>query len=269
MIDWRSQLCQFLRMAPESSDASLLENLQDASDKLEVAKKLTSMVPESHDTPLQFQMIHRVDCALERGTTLYLGEPYVVNSGPRNAHIRASQSIDNFELYLERNKTLSFIAYKNYLCCNTDTYHLNQQPIIDASALITGESVAVISPEFCSGLTLLTQQSLSEIPHPIFEVNEEFSSPYLWWYHRRQRIADQEEFLNDCQTEHIALFQKYLSDCLGAQWEQVDSLLSRGMISAEFIEYLYVSKMLYSLQFFRLSALSLHTQRMFNLFGYY
>lgn len=176
---------------------------------------------------------------------LFLDEPYIVNSGPQNAHLRGSRSIDNFELHLERNKNISFIAYKDYRCCEPSQSNLHALDHISSfgsSNLLTGESVAIISPELQSALQALAEQAFNHL-HPPFELDKELNSPYLWWYHSRPDIERviKGNFLDFEQNKHVTLFQQHLLDQLGTKWVEVDHLLANNHISFEFINYLFVS----------------------------
>jgi hypothetical protein len=244
MIDWRRQLCVFLRVPSDSKDTTLLKALQEAGVKLEEAERLSSVALESRDRVPRFQVIHRVNCAIQGGVELYLEEPFVVRSGPGGSHLRGTKPITNFELYLERNKAISFIAYKDYRCCDPSRLprrHFDQYEPAQPSTLLTKESVSIISVDFCSALNALAERALVDIPHPTFEIETEFNSPYLWWFHSRPKIPQNEQFLEHYQQEHILLFEVYLKERLGKVWDEVDALLSAGSIMAKYIEYLYVS----------------------------
>ena len=243
-IDWRAELCRFLNIGIESTDGEILDNLEKASLKLEEAERITAEAAELHDLTPRYQVIHRVRCAADDELYLYLEEPFVVNSGPRNAHLRGSEAIHNFELYLERNKALSFIAYKDYRCCDDSRSRRRRYDRLgetDPSTLLTNESVSIISPDLCSALKDLAEEALFPIPHPTFEVENEFPSPYLWWFHGRQQIAVKKDFLDEYYQEHINIFQQYLQDRLGLKWDMVDKFLAQNKITAQFIEYLFVS----------------------------
>ena len=216
------------------------------------------MGPDSRDLSPHYEIIHRVRCAAEADTYLYLEEPYIVNSGPQNAHLRGSQVIDNFDLFLERNKTISFIAYKDYRCCgpaNPNPRGFENILSLGSSYLLTGESVALISPGLQRALQALASQAFSNIPYPSFELDQEFSSPYLWWYHSRTKIEQviTEDRLDYEQKQHIVLFQQHLMDRLGKKWAEVDNLLANTLISADYIEYLFVSLNLYEVSTWNLS----------------
>ncbi|KAE9374916.1 P-loop containing nucleoside triphosphate hydrolase protein [Stipitochalara longipes BDJ] len=242
MIDWRRQLCMFLQVPSESKDTTLLKALQEAAAKLEEAERLSSVAFESRDHVPRYQVIHRVNCAIQTRVELYPEEPFVVRNGPGSSHIRGIATITNFELYLERNKAISFIAYKDYRCCDPSRLprlRFDQYEPVQLSTLLTKESVSIISADFCAALNALAERALVDIPHPTFEIETEFSSPYLWWFQSRGKIAQNEQFLDYHQQEHISLFEMYLKERLGKVWDEVDALLSTGRIMARYIEYLY------------------------------
>ena len=93
----------------------------------------------------------------------------------------------------------------------------------------------------CAALNAAANEALYDIPHPEFvETMKEFSSPYLWWYCRRQEIAEAQESLTDHARDHIQVFEDYLHNNFGGTWAVVDSLLDEGKISAQYIEYIFV-----------------------------
>ena len=59
--------------------------------------------------------------------------------------------------------------------------------------------------------------------------------------HGRQQIAVKKDFLDEYYQDHINIFQQYLQERLGSKWVMVDGLLAQGKITAQFIEYLFVS----------------------------
>lgn len=183
---------------------------------------------------------------IENSTYLYLGDPFVVNSGPRGAHLRGSDEIENFALFLERNQNLSFIDYKDYKCCDNSSSRARRTRQdralgTDPEILLVKESISIISPALALALQTLARVALVGITHPVFEVDVEFPSPYLWWYHGRDNITEFDGFLEEFHQEHIDLFQEFVDHRLGDTWAEVDALLEEGKISAKYIDYLFVS----------------------------
>jgi hypothetical protein len=90
-------------------------------------------------------------------------------------------------------------------------------------------------------LKAVANVALSDLPTPTFEVHEVFSSPFLWWYHRRDEIAEAQHELDNKLQENLLTLKGYILERLGSEWSEVDSLLKDGMISAQYIHYLFVS----------------------------
>ncbi|PQE03869.1 hypothetical protein CJF30_00006594 [Rutstroemia sp. NJR-2017a BBW] len=244
-IDWRKQLCQFFDINPDSTDDTLLEELENASEKLKEAARLTEVESESVDSSPRYQVIHRVKCAVDQQVRLFGKEPSIVISLQQRSHLRSDEQIYNLDLYLERNKSISFIVYKDYRCCDS---HLQKRLAdksdasddSDPSTLLISEAVSIISPDLSAALTALAGEALEGIPHPAFlEIREEFDSPYLWWFCRRENINSARNLLDKTHQDHVSVFEQYLNDQFGATWTEVDHLLSEGQISGQYIDYLY------------------------------
>jgi hypothetical protein len=242
-IDWRRQLCQFLKISPDSTDEVLLGSLDVAAEKLEEADRLTAVESQQYEPP-RYQIIYRVECAIDRQLYLYPEEPFVVSGGRQGPHLRGTTDpIYNFELYLERNKDISFITYKDYSCCVTPLPRQSDKSWeIEPSSLLVGESVSIVSTILCNAMKVLADNSMQGIAHPDFQkFRHEFASPYLWWFYKREEIAGAEELLDEYEQEQVLVFKKYLQDHSYATWSDVDSLIESGKISAQYIDYLFVS----------------------------
>jgi hypothetical protein len=247
-IDWRAQICQFLNLGSESTDKTILKGLEGAADKLEEVERLRAVETEQHDPVPKYQIIHRVNCAIETSVYLYPEEPFASSNGQQGAHLRGTtEPIYNFDLYLERDKAISFIIYKDYRCCDISRSGRRHNDIswdVEPSTLLTGESISIVSPILCGAMKALTDDAVGGITHPDFErLGVEFSSPYLWWFFRRNEIFHSVERLNlnESALEHVYVFQQYLQDHLFGTWSVVDSLLDEGKINAQYIGYLFVS----------------------------
>jgi hypothetical protein len=199
-INWRGQLCRFLNIGPGSTDEFLLESLDNATEKLEEAERLSAKISEPKDFLPEYQEIHRVRCSSDQHTYLYLEEPFVVNSGLRNAHLRGSKAIHNFDLHLERNKSISFIAYKDYRCCVASPFMQNLGDMsrnTEPSTLMISKLVSIISPVLASALNDITNEALAGISHPNFlDIGNKFPLPYLWWFCGREKIFKAEKVIN-------------------------------------------------------------------------
>jgi hypothetical protein len=241
-VDWRKVLCKFLGSPSSTNDEVIIEALQSYTRRLQAAEKSARAVIVEEEP--EYETIYRVRCVNEKHTELFLDPPWTVNSGPFGAHLRGSNAIENLELHLERHKQLSFIVYKDYCCCEKEP-SLERNWITSsegnlATNLLVGESVCIISEAFSCALEEIKEMTTDQIPYPIFDVNSELKSPYLWWYHQRKPIIKAASDLDPELLMHLGLFQKYINSGIGKRYEEIDRLLSRGQIQPEYMEYLYV-----------------------------
>ncbi|KAK1983518.1 ATPase [Colletotrichum cereale] len=247
-IDWRSELCNLLDLEPSVSDNELLNVKESAISMLKEAARLKNSALQKQGPP-KCEIIHRILCHATDSEELYLDDPWVVESGPFDAHLRGSRAIPHLELHLERNKEITFIVYRNFECCRappptTFTYHgrVANSLSSDPSSFLKSEYMNIISEELSEGLQEIAYNALDDIPHPRFDrpQDDEISYPYLWWFHRRQKIDSVIETLGPTFQKHIGVFRQYLHGRLEQEWDTVNALLREGRITAEYIRYLFV-----------------------------
>ncbi|KAM0437654.1 hypothetical protein ACHAPT_002018 [Fusarium lateritium] len=245
-ISWRGEICRLLGISPDVSDDKVFDAMGIASKKLKEIEQLRSRA-KARQGPPRFQIIHSVRCENSRGEDkIYLDQPWVVESGPNDAHLRGSQPIHNFELYLERNKEIVFIVYKNYKCCERSrTARSRGRPEtdieVDASALLEREQISIISPALRSALVHLANTALRGMPHPDFGEDEDINYPYIWWFHRRREIDEAMDKLRpeEAWPDLVGVFRGYILDQMMDEWEAVDRLLEKSNISAQYMNYLF------------------------------
>jgi hypothetical protein len=103
------------------------------------------------------------------------------------------------------------------------------------------ETISIVSNDLSEALKAVAEAALNGLPTPTFEVDEDFWAPFLWWYHRREEIAEAQLGLDNRLQVHLSTLHEYIMESLGSEWSEVDSLLAEGRISAQYIDYLFVS----------------------------
>jgi hypothetical protein len=116
-----------------------------------------------------------------------------------------------------------------------------KSPLPVPSDFLAGEAISIISKDLSEALQALAKAALNDLPTPSFEIDENFWAPFEWWYHRRKEITEARCELEERLLEHVSILDAYIMKSLGSEWSNVDALLAEGMISAEYIHYLYVS----------------------------
>ncbi|KAK0624599.1 hypothetical protein B0T17DRAFT_530561 [Bombardia bombarda] len=248
IVDWRGELCRFLDIPAESTDDQVFEGLEAASAKLAEAERLKKQSLH-HKGPPVHVVINRVSCQDTGEDGLYLDAPWMVESGPYNAHLRVSQRIRNLEVYLERNKDVSFIVYRDYECCGNAIVppppFQQGRGDTDAAAQISlflkKESITIHADELRSALGEVARSVLASIPNPLSRDEEgAISHPYLWWFHKQDEIRAVEDSLHNTKPgEHLGVLREYVYDRMKQDWQTVEALTARGKINARFIEYLF------------------------------
>lgn len=251
MVDWRREVCNFLDMSDTCSDHDIREQLELASERLSEYESLKRLAFAKQGPP-RVQVINQVECQrnkAERG--LYLDTPWVVESGPQQAHLRCSRVIHNLELYLERNKEITCIIYRDYSCCghlpltrNSD--HPEAIHGVVASSLRVSERVSIVSDELREAWETLIANDVDptkDITHPekTKHDNQDTQHPYLWWFHHRQDVKLWSSVLDKESQKQIRVFQSYLEESLGDEWARVDELLDSAKITTQYLDYVFVS----------------------------
>lgn len=267
IIDWRHEICHFLQLDPTSSDKEVFEELQIVSENIKEAElvKHESAIPQGL---LRYQVIHRVFCADAEERVMYLEQPWTVQAGRYSSHLRGSLQVNNVGLYLERNKEVCFLVLRDYACCRERFRPTTRSRAEKETHIaLVSEHIELVSDELRSKLATLGDVACKGIPHPNFgrvgddaddmsrdldddydecgEYNSRDNSgvlyPYLWFYHRRQKIAEAIEQLEGIDQEHLNIFCGYIKNRMSDEWAAVDNLISEGKITAEYVRYIYVS----------------------------
>lgn len=156
-----------------------------------------------------------------------------------------SKAITNgLDLYLEKNKDISFIVYRDHQCCSqTDnrTRCSNKEDKPVPSDFLVKEAISIVSEDLSQTLQVVANIALDDLSVPTFETHDEFLVPFLWWYHRRKEIAKLKPEFASKEQENLSVFEDYIEESIQPEWLKVDSLLSKGMISAQYMHYLFVS----------------------------
>ncbi|KAH6954262.1 P-loop containing nucleoside triphosphate hydrolase protein [Fusarium avenaceum] len=249
-FSWRNEICRLLEVSPDALDDEVFQAIDKASKILKETEKMRALF-EARQGPPRYQVIHSVRCEKSRTEgKLYLDQPWVVETGPQNAHLRGSQPILNFELFLERNKEVVAIIYKNYRCCgNSRAYpkkaRHDDDDQIEASSLLISEEIAIISEDLKSAMVEFSDSVLRGFPHPKFEEDEEMKYPYIWWFHRRKEINGAlERYQSSDWFPMVNLVREYMLERMTEEWEAVDDLLSRRKICLQYMGYLFVPEQL-------------------------
>lgn len=159
----------------------------------------------------------------------------------------SSRQIRDLELYLERNKDVSFLVIREFSCCRQRIQwqfsYDGQTSEEDLSRFFRGEYLDIVSDDTFSALKLLSESALKDIDHPRFADNRkrDIAYPYLWWYHRRREIEAAKVEMESNLHAQVNLLQEYLESRLKNTWDAVEEMTARGNITARLLRYIFVS----------------------------
>ncbi|KAH7151005.1 hypothetical protein DER46DRAFT_628894 [Fusarium sp. MPI-SDFR-AT-0072] len=243
-VDWRAELCRVLDQHDGISNADLLDELDSAFEELKESRSRQHVQDNCLHGPPRHQVLYRIRCegsrlnhddsedsesTTDEGYTTFEKPPWVVEYGPHKAHSRGGSHISSLDLYLERNKDIAFLVYVDFACCGEDLtevtcYPSHQHHPLEAATLplYTKESIRIISPYLQDALHSLALSALTDLSHPDFADSvPQIAFPYLRWFHRRDQI------------------DRAIAELDADDWLKVDELTSKGLITLEYLEYIY------------------------------
>ncbi|KAH9211862.1 hypothetical protein DL95DRAFT_411751 [Leptodontidium sp. 2 PMI_412] len=248
MFDWHGPLCQLLMI---NEDSSIDE---DAAAKLELAESIEETLMELYGDARTFaskmasseQTLATIRARMEM-ISCTLGS-VSGRTRPQLAHVVGSKAITNgLDLYLEKNKDVAFLVYRNFECCNNnrpkrDTNRSGKRPAPTPADFFVSENVSIVSDDLRDALSEVCKEALGNIPGPLFVKDKYIKAPFFWWYHHRNEIEESRRKLDGSKQELVSTMYDYIIETLGPQWLTVDSLLAEGGMEAQYIDFLFVRK---------------------------
>ena len=166
--------------------------------------------------------------------------------GQRNAsRLQCNLPLDNFELYLEKNKDTAFIVYRNFDIDSTDTVAQPETDDVSSERATylpqhSSETIRPVDQNLIGTIrTLLgSRQEYADILRE-FASSYELAAPYLFIYHSRKSL---EEFRNSLPLPakaQLSLLSQFITQEYADEYAAADSLLSQGKASPKHVRYLF------------------------------
>ncbi|KAF2112712.1 hypothetical protein BDV96DRAFT_580284 [Lophiotrema nucula] len=230
-LPWRDIMCSLANIRPDVEDARLLQEVADMSTMLQD-------IAESQKTrPPTFAILHRVYCSRQEDSAtqeLDIEPPWSTNE----SHLRSLDRVTDLDGYIQSNETLSFIVIREYFCCPWKARTLGVVPEHQSETLV------ILSDSL---LRTLSQVQSSHKDHVIsyvkLQTNVEIMRPHVWTYYSLTLMKEALVRLKSRSAEdavHLQLFLEYFRDGNKSMHAELESLLSRKLISAKFIDYLFI-----------------------------
>ena len=159
--------------------------------------------------------------------------------------IQSNLPLKNFDLYLEKNKDVAFIVYRNF---DTDSTDIVAKPGTDGDKSDTAthlpqyssETIRPVNEDLIEAIkTLLrSRQEYTETLRKFFD-SYELAAPYLFIYHSRKSLEDFQNNLPLPAKAQLSLLLQYVTEEYADEYAAADSLLAQGRISPRLVRYLF------------------------------
>lgn len=176
---------------------------------------------------------------------LYFDRPQWTKGQDGSGVLRSQLPVTNFDLYLEKNKDISFIVYKTY-CVPQDipktqgagdrqlsSHDLNEAVVVDESIQPVNEALA----NAVEGLLEAKDEYASILKS--FEQTSELTAPYLFVFHQRNEWDSIRLPLPESSHQQMAMLWEYILQSQGAEYAAADSKISTGKITPQLLKYLF------------------------------
>lgn len=200
-----------------------------------------------------YRILHKVSCP-HTATSIYLDAPsystltqndqqWIVldeNYPTANStalHLCGRRRIHDLEAFLAQTHELSFIVFWHYTCHHDGTQREDQSPAVST------QSIYLHSQTLCSDLvsalyTALLPEQLADL-----QCRTELQAPYIWYYRSRDliRILLLSDSRSSLICQDVRALLEVISTAMSKEHSFVNALISKGLISWEYLPYIFVS----------------------------
>jgi hypothetical protein len=157
------------------------------------------------------------------------------NKGMLRCHI----PVDNFELYLEKNKHLAFIIYKTYVepdpARGSDLCRTGDVPKINIE-----ESIKPITEDLKDSVrALLDSKDEYTDLWQSYKASNELLAPYLFVYHQRADRDKVRANVAPSSQEQFSMLWNYILEVHGDEYATADAWISSGKTTSKYIQYVF------------------------------
>ncbi|KAK5458466.1 hypothetical protein LTS15_004548 [Exophiala xenobiotica] len=233
-------------------------DLKKLQDYVKLLQSQVKNLESSHKelSPSRFQVLHRIMQKYKREhkgrtesewrlSSPYFDEPEWIEGQHDQRQLQCSLPVTNFELYLERNKDIAFIVYRDFHPAPPDMAGPSSidRPLKNAGSvrpLPFSETIQPIAQVLIEAIeTLLSSRGEYSSLLQKYKVSPELQAPYLTVYHSRKDMHTIQEGLSPEPQKQFELLLQYVTDQYGENYATADSLFSENKISSENVPYLF------------------------------
>lgn len=233
-----------------------LQKLQRYIELLQAqAREFESM--QGRPAPSRYQIIYRIEGVSlvqkqngkrewEKQYMPFFDHPSWVQGQGSASQLKSNLPLTNFELYLEKNKDISFLVYRDF---DNKSAHMVDAPGTDrfkreentGHPHNAAETVRLVNKDLIEVIKALlgSQQQYAELASE-FSVSLELPAPYLFIYHSRKGLERFQDNLPVHTKAQLSLLLAYVMEQYADEYATADSLLARAKISPRLLRYLFM-----------------------------
>lgn len=211
------------------TDNRLQSDIEMIQSKMSgMQKKLRQLeVQKSRYAENQYRILYRID------STCYFDHPEWTQG---HKSIVSRMPVKNLDLFLERNKNILFIVYRDFEKTSGEQKHYSKLPQPESAR----ESIHPVSRRLRKALDILLKHDWRyESMFLHLQQQGEIKAPYLFVYHHRVYWKDMLMQFPDAVRKHLNLLAIYVSDNYGQEYEAADAAFAQRRISVEHVKYLF------------------------------
>ncbi|KAK2878123.1 hypothetical protein FQN49_001122 [Arthroderma sp. PD_2] len=175
----------------------------------------------------------------------FLDPPELIPVGGPTFRLRCNDPVGNLDLYLAKNKDISFIVFRTFATMiNSDKVKF----VTNRAEWNTAPQDRELYHESIQPVALNLKTAVIKILESGAEYKEilfnylstgKLEAPYLFIYHCRDKLKDLRNMLVPAAQKQLDTFRKYLKDNFAKQYGRADFLLEREEILPEYLNYLF------------------------------
>jgi hypothetical protein len=214
--------------------------------------ELTDKIDIDEPLPPRAFVLHRVTCACSEhsftGTrrTVYLDPPRRITAD-RKWHLQGDRNAPEQGIFLEQNKDVVLVIYKNY-SCKADAARFQWQDKLrpksnatttrDNPPTSSAESMLINSEILKQALIWASSESQTA-SKPKISFRTEIGSPYHYFYYDRSSMLRRLNRMDEEHQAHLKIFLEHVEKSFESSFQEANELFIQGLVSFETIHYLF------------------------------
>ncbi|KAI1300902.1 hypothetical protein F5Y03DRAFT_363254 [Xylaria venustula] len=226
--NWRDVLCGILELGNSATDKELESAVNDFCEGI---GDPSSAKAEIEEVEPHYKKLYRIHCSKtvrrEYSVTIYEDTPIIKSTDGKDFHLSANMLVTDMDLYIERNRGMSFAVIHEFVCCNEN----GPNPL--GSRDKWGESLLLASEDLYNALLNLNNT-------PPFAVGQESQHWIFWAFHNLDILRKLPSLYDGIEGKHVSVFSKYFCETKLPDFQSTRKFISNGHFTRQSLGYLFI-----------------------------